>query len=224
MGIGMWASRWESRRLRIDLLKAGRVLLDDLGASDMGTTTCLKCGAPLGKMQVSCSFCGRQRNSAAPGVRTRRLGSNSGSSQPKLVFALALVLLLALLGMVRGAYRSHQAKRKAEQVEKALKSQPTTNAVPATQRKTPVNPSTSSPPPVSTNAPPKFVQVSGPESERTEGGPEADLVVRTGDINNLGFGWPAGFDPFSGESTPPHPFPWTPPPGSPPPAPSPPSG
>jgi hypothetical protein len=44
--------------------------------------------------------------------------------------------------------------------------------------------------------------------ERTEGGPEADLVVRTGDINNLGFGWPQDFDPFSGKSTPPHSFPW----------------
>ncbi len=43
--------------------------------------------------------------------------------------------------------------------------------------------------------------------ERTLGGPEADLVVRTGDINNLGFGWPAGFDPFSGDSTPVHPWP-----------------
>jgi hypothetical protein len=32
-------------------------------------------------------------------------------------------------------------------------------------------------------------------SERTVGGPEADLVIRTGDINNLGFGWPQGFDP-----------------------------
>ena len=43
--------------------------------------------------------------------------------------------------------------------------------------------------------------------ERTVGGPEADLVVRTGDINNLGFGWPPGFDPFSGQSTPVHPGP-----------------
>ncbi|MGH9730350.1 MAG: double zinc ribbon domain-containing protein, partial [Candidatus Acidiferrales bacterium] len=43
--------------------------------------------------------------------------------------------------------------------------------------------------------------------ERTLGGPEADLVVRTGDINNLGFGWPQGFDPFSGQSTPPHQWP-----------------
>lgn len=45
------------------------------------------------------------------------------------------------------------------------------------------------------------------EYERTVGGPEADLVVRTGDINNLGFDWPAAFDPFSGNSTPPHPWP-----------------
>jgi OmpA-OmpF porin, OOP family len=52
-------------------------------------------------------------------------------------------------------------------------------------------------------------------SERTVGGPEADLVVRTGDINNLGFGWPQGFDPFSGKPTPSHPFPWKPPAGAP---------
>lgn len=45
------------------------------------------------------------------------------------------------------------------------------------------------------------------EYERTEGGPEADLLVRTGDINNLGFGWPKGFDPFSGQSTPVHRWP-----------------
>lgn len=43
--------------------------------------------------------------------------------------------------------------------------------------------------------------------ERTENTSEADLVVRTGDINNLGFGWPQGFDPFSGNSTPAHPWP-----------------
>ena len=41
-------------------------------------------------------------------------------------------------------------------------------------------------------------------------GPDADLVVRTGDIDNLGFGWPANFDPFGGQSTPVHAFPWMP--------------
>jgi len=39
---------------------------------------------------------------------------------------------------------------------------------------------------------------------------EAELLVQVGDIDNLGFGWPMGFDPFSGESTPPHRFPWAP--------------
>lgn len=41
-------------------------------------------------------------------------------------------------------------------------------------------------------------------------GPEAELLVRVGDIDNLGFGWPAGFDPFTGRNTPVHPFPFHP--------------
>ena len=39
--------------------------------------------------------------------------------------------------------------------------------------------------------------------------PEADMMVRTGDIDNVSFGWPTGFDPFSGQSTPAHGYPWT---------------
>jgi hypothetical protein len=39
--------------------------------------------------------------------------------------------------------------------------------------------------------------------------PEANLMVRVGDIDNLGFGWPSGFDPFSGRSTPAHGYPFT---------------
>ncbi len=38
--------------------------------------------------------------------------------------------------------------------------------------------------------------------------PEAALMVRTGDIDNLGFGWPVGFNPFSGANTPSHGYPW----------------
>lgn len=54
------------------------------------------------------------------------------------------------------------------------------------------------------------------EYERTINGPEADLVVRTGDINNLGFGWKyydwntkqlKFLDPFSGQSSQPHQWP-----------------
>ncbi len=38
--------------------------------------------------------------------------------------------------------------------------------------------------------------------------PEAALMARVGDIDNLGFGFPQNFDPFSGSSTPGHAFPW----------------
>jgi uncharacterized repeat protein (TIGR02543 family) len=38
---------------------------------------------------------------------------------------------------------------------------------------------------------------------------EAQQVIRYGDIDNLGFGWPEGFNPFSGESTRWHGYPWT---------------
>jgi OOP family OmpA-OmpF porin len=43
-----------------------------------------------------------------------------------------------------------------------------------------------------------------------KGTAEADLMIRVGDIDNLGFGWAAGYDPFSGRSTDPHGFPWQP--------------
>ena len=38
----------------------------------------------------------------------------------------------------------------------------------------------------------------------------ADVLVRVGDVDNLGFGWPRGFTPFSGRSTPPHGYPFDP--------------
>jgi hypothetical protein len=40
--------------------------------------------------------------------------------------------------------------------------------------------------------------------------PEAAVMVRVGDIDNLGFGWPGGFDPFTGASTPAHAYPFDP--------------
>lgn len=38
--------------------------------------------------------------------------------------------------------------------------------------------------------------------------PEAEIMIRAGDIDNLGFGWLSGFNPFSGNSTPSHGYPW----------------
>jgi outer membrane protein OmpA-like peptidoglycan-associated protein len=65
--------------------------------------------------------------------------------------------------------------------------------------------------------PPKGTQATSwaATAERTVDGPEADLLIRVGDIDNLGFGWPRDFNPFSGQSTPPHSFPWKHSPGDP---------
>ena len=41
-------------------------------------------------------------------------------------------------------------------------------------------------------------------------GPDAELLVQIGDMDNFGFGFPDGFDPFTGESTPVHPYPFQP--------------
>ncbi|MCK4662028.1 MAG: OmpA family protein [Bacteroidales bacterium] len=43
----------------------------------------------------------------------------------------------------------------------------------------------------------------------TENNSNADIVVRVGDIDNLGFGWDKGFDPFCGKNTRVHSYPWT---------------
>jgi len=44
---------------------------------------------------------------------------------------------------------------------------------------------------------------------------EAEMIIRVGDIDNLGFGWAPGFDPFSGSSTDSHNFPYKPSPDDP---------
>lgn len=42
------------------------------------------------------------------------------------------------------------------------------------------------------------------------GGKDADIVFRYGDVDNLNFGWPAGYDPFSGKTSFTHRFPFKP--------------
>jgi len=51
--------------------------------------------------------------------------------------------------------------------------------------------------------------------ESIQNGPEADFLYRYGDMDNLGYGWPSGFDPFSGENTPRHDYPYYPEPNDP---------
>ncbi|MDX2012942.1 MAG: OmpA family protein [Myxococcaceae bacterium] len=43
-----------------------------------------------------------------------------------------------------------------------------------------------------------------------KGGLEAAVIVRVGDVDNLNFGWPEGFDPFCGRMTSSHDWPWKP--------------
>jgi OmpA-OmpF porin, OOP family len=68
------------------------------------------------------------------------------------------------------------------------------------------SPLTPSPEPTIPTPPPGLAPGWQKQYERTERGREAELVVRTGSIDNLGFGWPKHFTPFSGESTPSHPW------------------
>ncbi|MGH8161294.1 MAG: OmpA family protein, partial [Gammaproteobacteria bacterium] len=42
-----------------------------------------------------------------------------------------------------------------------------------------------------------------------------DCIVRVGDVDNFGYGWPNGYSPFSGETTPPHDYPFEPSPTDP---------
>jgi len=62
------------------------------------------------------------------------------------------------------------------------------------------------PPPSDSEAPPAWAKTHWVEKD----GSEADLLVQVGDVDNLGFGWPKAFDPFSGQSTRKHKFPYAP--------------
>ncbi len=46
--------------------------------------------------------------------------------------------------------------------------------------------------------------------EMEKDGPDAELMFQIGDMDNFGFGFPSGFDPFTGASTPVHAFPFQP--------------
>lgn len=46
------------------------------------------------------------------------------------------------------------------------------------------------------------------QSASLSGAKDAAFIIRIGDVDNLGFGWPAGFDPFCGRMTESHAFPW----------------
>jgi OOP family OmpA-OmpF porin len=180
--------------------------------------------------------------SAMPEAARQPNASAAKSQTPILKLAVFALILIALTVVAIGAgviYIAHRTKGKIAPIQKTAKagkgaSDLRGGAVSATENaikratESPLNASTSSPGTTGSGTPANLGSLSEPlpaigdpakdwalKYERTVGGPEADLVVRTGDINNLGFGWPKDFDPFSGKSTPPHPFPWKPRPGAP---------
>jgi len=160
------------------------------------------------------------------------------------LIAAALIVVFLVVAMGSCAYSAYRGRAKAQRIratqqrnrsgsitdERGLNRTGDKHSTPANLASAPTSavPATSAPPantstvPTDLGAPEAPVKSDGDPAhdwalryERTEGGPEADLEARTGDINNLGFGWPRNYDPFSGKSTYPHPFPWSPKPGSP---------
>ncbi len=193
-----------------------------------GIRFCTRCGKAVGQLALptpprataqpvpppALAFAGTRRPSAGsrqPSVPGPPSGRAAGKNLP---LVLGVIAALVLTVVVSSLYIKNHAAKRADALARTSHQVEQTSRAPAAGNRS-NNSSSATSPAVSRNLAPKFVQVSGPETERTEDGPEADLLVRTGDINNLGFGWPNGFDPFSGQSTPVHSFPWTPPPGSP---------
>ncbi len=161
------------------------------------------------------------------------------------LIAAALIVLFLIAALGSCAYAAHRGKAKAQRIQAAQPRNRSGNIAEdplglnhagdklsalanSASAPTSAAPATSAPPANTNTVPADLGAADAPVKsngdpahdwalryERTEGGPEADLVVRTGDINNLGFGWPKNYDPFSGKSTYPHPFPWSPKPGSP---------
>ncbi|HEX3319689.1 MAG TPA: OmpA family protein [Terriglobales bacterium] len=180
---------------------------------------------------------GSLASSSAPSAATNKIVKVA-------IIAAALIVLSLVMAMGSCMYIAFKAKRKAKEIvaQRQRKSPPTatnrSTTTPSSEPHSAVGDSISAPfdnaspnsaaatsankVPANLGDPAVPIASTGDPAhdwplhyERTEGGPEADLVVRTGDINNLGFGWPKIYDPFSGKSTPAHPFPWPPKAGAP---------
>ena len=194
---------------------------------------CMKCHGDVSSTDTYCTHCGSA---------IAFTGSPANAKLPAWIWnaAIGLAAVLAVawtISFVVSAKRArtHKAEWAAQQksldaemakmraaaeaMEKnttpAPEPAPSSNAVPAAAETEKADAPAVAEPVVPVSATGDVAHDWGLKYERTENGAEADLVVRTGDINNLGFGWPAGFDPFSGKSTPVHKFPFHPSAGDP---------
>jgi OOP family OmpA-OmpF porin len=133
--------------------------------------------------------------------------------RPRLIVATAAIVLLAIAVLVvrfflGGSSPAIAVATSTPSVEAAEAAQASASppASPAPSPAASVS-STPAPPPTPNTPPPGLPRGWAREYERVVGGREADLAVRTGAIDNIGYGWPPHFTPFSGKSTPPHPWP-----------------
>jgi OmpA-OmpF porin, OOP family len=161
----------------------------------------------------------------APGSQATAFPQATTNKKSPLLKILAgvfiFLFLLAAAGVAGVVYLVHRAKQKVHQLESEYNRNSlqyrSSTAARRHSNNTPAPPALK---PDSKPAPLVAQAATGDRAhdwalqyERTENTSEADLVVRAGSINNLGFGWPDGFDPFSGDSTPMHAFPWKTPDG-----------
>ena len=173
------------------------------------------------------------RTSISVEINNRRIrAADLGKARPTVVLVLVFALVAVMGSCTRSSDRAKQESQRAGSRRNEQPANGTSEKHPSSAYSTPAP--TAAAPTASANTPSLNttpanlgdpaapIAANGDQAhdwalryERTEGGPEADLVVRTGDINNLGFGWPKNFDPFSGKSTPAHPFPWPPKAGEP---------
>jgi outer membrane protein OmpA-like peptidoglycan-associated protein len=117
--------------------------------------------------------------------------------------SIVLLVLLLVAVVVAGCAKTSQTAEQASPLESAGAS-PAESASPSET----ASPSTSeSPSEAAATPPPGLPPGWEKQYERVENGREAQLLVRTGAIDNLGYGWPPHFTPFSGKSTPPHEWP-----------------
>ncbi len=189
---------------------------------------CNKCGAPLAHGAKFCNGCGAQTGFTQK-VPPPPTANSSGALTKFLMAGAVIVVLLGVLLVAGIVHVVHRAKQKASEIETRIEESSSSSSrshprvlasvsQPAATETANASPSPATSSASMTPAAPVPIVPSAATGdpvhdwalkyERTENGPEADLVVRTGDINNLGFGWPQGFDPFSGKSTPPHRYPW----------------
>ncbi|MBV8374978.1 MAG: OmpA family protein [Candidatus Eremiobacteraeota bacterium] len=132
------------------------------------------------------------------------------------LIGLFVFAALALAGCAKSNQTSQAVTQEPSEAPVAAVSAPVTPGASASPAES-ASPEQTLPPtpqPTPATPPPGLPAGWANEYERVVNGREAALLVRTGAIDNFGYGWPSHYTPFSGRSTPSHPWPCQPRPGA----------